>query len=224
MTHELKTPISTISLACEALNDAGIANSKETQGRFVNMINEENKRLGVLVENVLQSAVIDKGELKLQKEIFNIHDVIDRAVKNVKIQVEKKGGQISVSKLAANVQVYADKVHITNVIYNLFDNANKYTATQPSIEISTEDIVGGMVIKVKDNGIGISKENQKKIFEKLYRVPTGNVHDVKGFGLGLSYVKAIVEEHDGAISVESTLGKGSTFVLILPIEKGKNHE
>ena len=224
MTHELKTPISTISLACEALNDTGIANSKETQGRFVNMINEENKRLGVLVENVLQSAVIDKGELKLQKEIFNIHDVIDRAVKNVKIQVEQKGGQIAVSKLAANVQVYADKVHITNVIYNLLDNANKYTAIQPSIVISTEDIVGGIVIKVKDNGVGISKENQKKIFEKLYRVPTGNVHDVKGFGLGLSYVKAIVEKHNGIINVESTLGKGSTFVLTLSIEKEKDHE
>ncbi len=221
MTHELKTPISTISLACEALNDSEIKNSKETQGRFVNMINEENKRLGVLVENVLQSAVIDKGELNLKEEIFNIHDVIDRAVKNVKIQVEKKHGQIVVSKLATKVQVYADKVHITNLIYNLLDNANKYTPIQPSIEISTEDIVGGIVIKVKDNGIGISKENQKKIFEKLYRVPTGNLHDVKGFGLGLSYVKAIIEKHNGTINVESILGKGSTFVLTLPIEKQK---
>ena len=224
MTHELKTPISTISLACEALNDTGIANSKETQGRFVNMINQENKRLGVLVENVLQSAVIDKGELKLNEEFFNIHDVIDRAVKNVKIQVEQKGGQIVVSKLATKVQVYADNVHITNVIYNLLDNANKYTTIQPSIEISTEDIVGGIVIKVKDNGVGISKDNQKKIFEKLYRVPTGNVHDVKGFGLGLSYVKAIAEKHDGLINVESTLGKGSTFILTLPIQKEKDHE
>ena len=224
MTHELKTPISTISLACEALNDTEIKNSKETQGRFVNMINEENKRLGVLVENVLQSAVIEKGELKLKKEFFNIHDVIDRAVKNVKIQVEQKGGHIVVSKVATKVRVYADNVHITNVIYNLLDNANKYTAIQPSIEISTEDIVGGIVIKVKDNGVGISKENQKKIFEKLYRVPTGNVHDVKGFGLGLSYVKAIVEKHDGTINVESILGKGSTFVLTLPIEKQKQNE
>jgi len=224
MTHELKTPISTISLACEALNDTEIKNSKETQGRFVNMINEENKRLGELVENVLQSAVIEKGELKLKEEFFNIHDVIERAVKNVKIQVDQKGGQIVVSKLATRVQVYADNVHITNVIYNLLDNANKYTAIQPSIEISTEDIVGGIVIKVKDNGIGISKENQRKIFEKLYRVPTGNLHDVKGFGLGLSYVKAIVEKHDGKINVESTLGKGSTFVLTLPIEKEKDYE
>jgi len=190
----------------------------------VNMINEENKRLGVLVENVLQSAVIDKGELKLKQEVFNIHDVIDRAVKNVKIQVEKKHGQIVVSKLANKDQLYADKVHITNLIYNLLDNANKYTTIQPSIEISTEDIVGGIVIKVKDNGVGISKENQKKIFEKLYRVPTGNLHDVKGFGLGLSYVKAIVEKHDGTINVESILGKGSTFVLTLPIEKEKDHE
>jgi len=224
MTHELKTPISTISLACEALNDDEIASSKETKNRFVNMINDENKRLGVLVENVLQSAVIDKGELKLQTERFNIHDVIDKAVKNVKIQVEKKGGQIKVSKSASNVFVNADKVHITNVVYNLLDNANKYTSAEPSIEIFTEDIVGGIVVKVKDNGIGVSKENQKKIFEKLYRVPTGNVHDVKGFGLGLSYVKAIVEKHNGSINVESSLGKGSTFILTIPIEKEISHE
>lgn len=224
MTHELKTPISTISLACEALSDDDIVSSKETKHRFVNMINEENKRLGVLVENVLQSAVIDKGELKLKKEQFNLHDVIDKAVKNVKIQVEKKGGKISVNKLAVHDEIFADKVHITNVIYNLLDNANKYSAESPSIEIKTEDIVGGIVLKVKDNGIGISKENQRKIFEKLYRVPTGNVHDVKGFGLGLSYVKAIVEKHNGSINVESSLGKGSTFVLTIPIEKEKSHE
>jgi len=224
MTHELKTPISTISLACEALSDNEIANSKETQDRFVNMINEENKRLGVLVENVLQSAVIEKGELKLQMEQFDLHDVIDKAVKNVKIQVEKKGGEIEINKTANFSIVNADKVHITNVIYNLLDNANKYTSSCPKIEIKTESVVGGIVVKISDNGIGISKENQKKIFEKLYRVPTGNVHDVKGFGLGLSYVKAIVEKHNGVINVESTLGKGSTFILNIPIEKIGNHE
>ncbi len=219
MTHELKTPISTISLACEALNDTDVSSTPETRHRFVNMINEENKRLGVLVENVLQSAVIDRGELKLKKELVNIHDIINKAVKNVKIQTEKKGGEIHIHADATNTLMEADNVHITNVIYNLLDNANKYTPDQPEIHISTEDVVGGVVIKIKDNGIGISRENQKKIFEKLYRVPTGNRHDVKGFGLGLSYVKAIIERHEGTISVESTLGSGSTFKLFIPSSK-----
>lgn len=224
MTHELKTPISTISLACEALNDADISKSTETRHRFVNMINDENKRLEVLVENVLQSAVIERGDLKLNKEVFDLHKVIDNVVKNVRIQVDKKGGTLEVDKKAMNSMVEADKVHFTNVVYNLLDNANKYSSSTPKLEIITENIVGGILLKVKDNGIGISKENQKKIFDKLYRVPTGNIHDVKGFGLGLSYVKAILEKHEGTIQVESTLGKGSTFIVNLPTYKNRNDE
>lgn len=224
MTHELKTPISTISLACEALNDSDIGKSEETRHRFVNMINDENKRLGVLVENVLQSAVIERGELELKKETFDLHFVINNVVKNVKIQVDKKGGKISIENRAFNSLIEADKVHITNVIYNLLDNAIKYSPGPPEIVISTDDIVGEIVIKVKDAGIGIRKENQKKIFDKLYRVPTGNIHDVKGFGLGLSYVKAILEKHNGTIQVESTLGKGSTFIVTLPVIKGNKDE
>lgn len=213
MTHELKTPISTISLACEALSDEGIQSTQNQRSNFVRMINEENKRLGVLVENVLQSAVIDRGELKLKKETLVLNDIIEKAIANIKIQVEKKGGQISMNLNASNNVLNGDKIHITNVIYNLLDNANKYTPGQPSIVVETEDIVDGVLVKVKDNGIGISKDNQKRIFDKLYRVPTGNIHDVKGFGLGLSYVKAIIDKHEGFINVESALGKGSTFKI-----------
>lgn len=223
MTHELKTPISTISLACEALGDKDLGNSETARDRFVSMIKDENKRLGVLVENVLQSAVLDREELQLKLENIDINYIIEKAVKNVIIQVEKKNGTITINSKAKNTIIVADKVHITNVIYNLLDNANKYTPSMPKIEISTEDIVNGIAIKIKDNGIGISKENQQKIFEKLYRVPTGDRHDVKGFGLGLSYVKAIVYKHKGKISVNSTPNKGTTFIIQLPL-KQENYE
>jgi two-component system, OmpR family, phosphate regulon sensor histidine kinase PhoR len=219
MTHELKTPISTISLACEALNDVDIAKTNETRSRFVNMISDENKRLGVLVENVLQSAVLERGELKLKLETIDIHQIIETAVKNIQIQIHKKNGNITIKNKAVNPIVEGDRIHITNVIYNLLDNANKYSAQEPVIQIETMDLVGGIIVKITDNGIGISKENQSKIFDKLYRVPTGDRHDVKGFGLGLSYVKAIVEKHGGNISVDSTLGKGSIFSMFLPHKK-----
>ncbi len=223
MTHELKTPISTISLACEALSDKDLRSSESTRTRFVSMINDENKRLGVLVENVLQSAVLDRGEIQLKLELININDIIEKAVKNVIIQVEKNGGTIEIDSKAKNTTILADQVHITNVIYNLLDNANKYTPCNPKIIISTEDVVNGVVIKIKDNGIGISKENQHKIFDKLYRVPTGDRHDVKGFGLGLSYVKAIIDKHKGEITINSSLGKGTTFSIHLSL-KPKDYE
>lgn len=223
MTHELKTPISTISLACEALSDKDLGSSETTRNRFVSMINEENKRLGILVENVLQSAVLDRGEIQLKPELIDINSIIEKAVKNVTIQVEKKNGTILIDSKANNTNIIADKVHITNVIYNLLDNANKYTPEKPQITISTEDIVNGIVIKIKDNGIGISKENQQKIFDRLYRVPTGDRHDVKGFGLGLSYVKAIIDKHNGKITISSSLGKGTTFSIHLPL-KLENYE
>lgn len=223
MTHELKTPISTISLACEALSDKDLGSSESTRTRFVSMINDENKRLGVLVENVLQSAVLDRGEIQLKLEQIEINEIIEKAVKNVIIQVEKNNGTIKINSNAKNTSILGDKVHITNVIYNLLDNANKYTPESPTIIVSTEDVVKGVVIKIKDDGIGISKENQEKIFEKLYRVPTGDRHDVKGFGLGLSYVKAIIDKHKGKITVNSSLGKGTTFSIHLPL-KPENYD
>jgi len=217
MTHEFKTPISTISLACEALGDRDIIQSEMLHNNYINIINEENKRLGNMAERILQSASLDKGQILLKKEMVDIHEVITEAISKIKLQVEKKEGRIITKFDAENHQVYADKVHVTNVIFNLIDNANKYTPGSPKIEIVTENSYSGLLISVKDNGPGISKSNQKKIFEKLYRVPTGNIHNVKGFGLGLSYVKAIIEQHNGKITLESELNKGSKFIIYLPV-------
>jgi len=218
MTHELKTPISTISLACEVLSDAGIEKSPERTGKYVRMIQEENKRLGVLVESVLQTAILEKGRFRLKPEIVDIHELIEHAIGNIRLQVEKKDGTIGTQLEAENFSVQCDRTHVQNVVYNLLDNAIKYTPAKPAIRIATRNAPGGIEIIVSDNGVGISKENQKKIFEKLYRVPTGNVHDVKGFGLGLSYVKVIAEKHGGSVSVESEPGKGSRFFVYLPFK------
>ncbi len=216
MTHELKTPISTISLACEVLGDQDISKTQERTDRYLTMIKEENKRLGVLVENVLQTALLDKGNFKLKPINVDIHELIVQAIGSVRLSVDKKGGELLSDLRATKHEIFADRTHIQNVIYNLLDNAIKYTPQKPMIQIYTHDADNGIEIVVQDNGLGISRENQKKIFEKLYRVPTGNVHDVKGFGLGLSYVKAIVEKHGGEIWVESELGHGSSFHVRLP--------
>lgn len=216
MTHELKTPISTISLACEVLGDADISKTKEKTDRYLSMIKEENKRLGILVENVLQSALLDKGNFKLKPTNVDVHDLIIQAMGSVRLAVDKKGGDLMNDLRATKHEILADRTHVQNVIYNLLDNAIKYTPEKPLIQIYTRDAENGIEIVVQDNGLGISRENQKKIFEKLYRVPTGNVHDVKGFGLGLSYVKVIVEKHGGEVWVESELGRGSSFHVRLP--------
>lgn len=218
MTHEFKTPISTISLACEALKDKDIIKSEDIYGTYIRMIDEENKRLGGMAEKVLQTAVLDKGRLKMKKENVNIHKIILNIAKNTKIQIERKNGEIITDLKADHHILSADKMHITNVIYNLLDNANKYTLVDPEIIISTKNTNAGINITISDNGIGISKNDQKKIFEKLYRVSTGNIHDFKGFGLGLNYVKAIVENHGGKISLESELKKGTKFTIFLPLE------
>lgn len=222
MTHEIKTPISTISLACEALSDREIIQSEGLFENYISVITEENKRLEILSERILQSALLEKGEIILRKDAVNIHDLITEATNNIKLQVEKKGGTLISYLNAKSPTIYADRVHITNVLYNLLDNANKYTPHTPEIIVSTEDSYSGILIGVKDNGPGISKSNQKKIFEKLYRVPTGNLHNVKGFGLGLSYVKTIVERHGGTITLESELHKGTKFTVYLPAQKREN--
>ncbi len=219
MTHEFKTPISTISLACEALRDKDIIKSENLYDNYISVINEENRRLGSMTERILQSAKLEKGEIILRKEELNIEEIILEAINNIKLQVDKKSGKIITDFKAQSINIFADKVHITNVIFNLLDNAIKYSPVNPLIEIVTENSFSGLLISVKDNGTGISKANQKKIFDKLYRVPTGNIHNVKGFGLGLSYVKAIVEQHSGKVSLESELNKGTKFILFLPLEK-----
>ncbi|HTL83431.1 MAG TPA: HAMP domain-containing sensor histidine kinase [Bacteroidia bacterium] len=217
MTHELKTPISTISLACEVLGDTDVSKTKERTDRYVAMIKEENKRLAILVENVLQTAILDKGNFKLKPIPVDMHELIMQAIGSVQLSIDKKEGEIVAELNAGAINLIADRTHIQNVIYNLLDNAIKYTPEKPKIKITTMDMPGAFEMVIEDNGIGISKENSKKIFEKLYRVPTGNVHDVKGFGLGLSYVKAIVEKHGGQIWVESEPGKGSAFHVRLPL-------
>lgn len=222
MTHEFKTPISTISLACEVLRDTSVDKSPERVSNYVKVINEENKRLSTLVENILQTAILDKGEFKLKLQDVDVHSIIDQAINNVALQVDKREGKIIMKLDAAQPMIQADRVHLTNIIYNLIDNALKYTEDKPAIEVTTQSNASGILISVKDNGIGISRESQKKIFDTLYRVPTGNIHNVKGFGLGLSYVKAIVEKHSGTISVDSEPGKGSTFRIFLPYTQSVN--
>ena len=216
MTHEIKTPLSTISLACEVLSDKEIMKSETLFQTYINIIKEENKRLESLAEHILQTSTLEKGQLVLRKEEIDIHNIIPQAVNNVGFHVMQKNGQIHQQLNAKNSKIIADKIHITNLIYNLLDNANKYTPDKPKIIVNTENTENGVIISVCDNGIGISHSNQKKIFEKLFRVSTGNIHDVKGFGLGLSYVKALVDMHGGNITIESELKKGSTFKIYLP--------
>lgn len=216
MTHELKTPISTISLACQALKDQEINKSEDLYQSYIRMIDEENQRLGLMTEKVLQTAIIEKGKLRLNRTGLDAHDLINEAVRKISLQVEAKHGKITTNLKADYSFIEADKVHLTNVFVNLLDNANKYSPTTPQIEVSTENTSRGILVHIKDHGIGISRANQKKIFDNLYRVSTGNIHDVKGFGLGLSYVKAIVEKHGGYISLESELKKGSRFSIFIP--------
>jgi len=219
MTHELKTPIATIGLACEALTDKNIKLDKSSQNRFLTTIKSENVRLGKLVENVLESSVSVKASPELKLEVFNIEEVIKKAIKSIQLSYNTRNGKIKTDFLAQNKIIEADKLHITNVIHNLLDNSLKYSSKSPLVTISTRDVIGGLIIRIKDNGIGIAKDNHKRIFEKLFRVPTGDLHNVKGFGLGLSYVKSIIDLHKGKIMVESKLGNGSTFTVNLKSSK-----
>lgn len=223
MTHELKTPIATISLACEALNDEDMRKSERALQTYVGMINEENKRLGVLVENVLRTAIFEQGDMQLRIQKVNMHSVIDQVIRNIEIQVKKKKGEIIREFNCTDPIVEADLLHITNVVYNLIDNAIKYSQISPRVEVITSDDGKKIAIAFRDNGIGISKENQRKIFDKLYRVPTGNVHNVKGFGLGLSYVKGVIDKHFGNVDVTSEPKKGSTFTVHIPRKHEKEN-
>jgi two-component system phosphate regulon sensor histidine kinase PhoR len=215
LTHELKTPISTIGLASEALDDQDLVLDEEQQSYYISLIRGENKRLGVLVEKVLQASLTDSKSMKLYMQQVNVHDVIKEVVKNVTMQVRRRGGKIDLNIKAANPVILADNIHLTNVIFNLIDNAIKYSPEGAQIEISSFQTNDGIELRIRDNGLGIPKEFLGKVFERLFRVPTGNVHDVKGFGLGLSYVKNVVERHNGTIYVESEPNSGSTFIMKL---------
>ncbi len=225
MTHEFKTPVSTIALACEALSDKQIEKSQELFNTYIGIINDENKRLGTIAENVLQTALVEKGKLGFKFEEVDVHTLIEKSVNSFGLQFKRYNAHLITNFKAVNYKVNGDAEHLRHVFNNLIDNALKYSFDNPHIEISTKNVEEGITIVFKDNGIGISKSNQKKIFEKLYRVHVGNVHNVKGFGLGLSYVKAIVEKHGGSVSVESDLRKGATFSVFLPFgNKEKNIE
>lgn len=216
MTHELKTPISTISLAAQMLNDSSIPNERKNITYLGGVIADESKRLGLQVEKVLQMAIFERDKFKLKIKDVDVHEVIRKITHNFSLQLNSQDGIIILELNSNNHIVKADEVHITNVINNLLDNATKYRNGNPEITITTRDITKGIVVAVKDNGIGISRENLRKIFDQFYRVPSGNIHNVKGFGLGLSYVKKIVEAHGGRIWVDSKLGEGSTFSFFLP--------
>ncbi|MEO1049090.1 MAG: HAMP domain-containing sensor histidine kinase [Bacteroidota bacterium] len=218
MTHELKTPIATVALASEALGEQEIRSTESTFLRYLNVIRDENKRLGLQVEKVLQMSTLEKKDLKLKLEKIDLHELINQVLANINIQVEKRGGRIATDLSAAISTIHVDSHHISNVINNLLDNANKYSPEEPVIDLKTKNTKDGVLIMVKDSGIGMSKESIKRIFDKFYRVPTGNIHDVKGFGLGLSYVRSVVDLHGGSIDVRSELGKGSTFQVFLPFE------
>lgn len=216
MTHEFKTPISTISLACEALSDQDMVKQNSTDiAPFVKMINDENKRLSTLVERILQSAVMDRGELNLQEEKIILNEVVYDVVQNAQFRIQNSGGKIQLNLPKEKLEITSDRMHLTNIISNLVDNAIKYSPTAPDIEICLKRENKKLLLSVKDHGIGIKKEHLSKIFDKLYRVPTGNIHNVKGFGLGLSYVKAIAESHGWNVVVRSKYGEGSEFTLVM---------
>lgn len=223
MTHEFKTPISTIALAAEMAqeNSAKLqpADSGPRLSRYLGIIREENKRLGTHVEKVLQMALLDKGHVKLKISDANIHDLIGNVLNAQSVQIEQKDGEVVLEFEATEEIVSGDEVHISNILNNLVDNAIKYSPEKLYIAIKTQNENNGIAISISDHGIGLSREQQSRIFDTFYRVPTGNVHDVKGFGLGLSYVKKMVEAHDGTIAVQSKPAEGSTFTVWLPLRK-----
>ena len=217
MTHEFKTPIATINLALDAIKNPKIIEDKEKVFRYLQMIRDENKRMHAQVENVLRISKLEKKELDITKEPTVVHDVIEDAIEHVNLILEDKNGTVVKHLNAARTTCLLNEVHFTNVLVNILENAIKYSPDSPKIEIFTENIKDMILIKVKDYGLGMSKIAQKRVFEKFYREHTGDIHNVKGHGLGLAYVKRIVEDHNGHVYVESEKGKGSTFIIKIPL-------
>ncbi|MBS1743063.1 MAG: HAMP domain-containing histidine kinase [Bacteroidetes bacterium] len=217
MTHEFKTPLATISLAVDALKNEKVSGDKDKTNYFTSIIKEENKRMNKQVETILQAALLDKQEVQLNLKKLSAHTMIRSALNNIALPVEDKGGKTDVHLEAQKDIILADEVHFTNIINNLLDNAVKYSKEKPHIQLHTSNQGNFLRIKIEDNGIGMNKETLNRIFEKFYRAHTGNIHDVKGFGLGLSYVKTMVDAHHGTIRPESTLGKGSCFTIMIPL-------
>lgn len=217
ITHEFKTPISTISLSADVLLQPNL--STERLKNYAKIIKDENNRLKNQVDKVLQLATLEKDKLKLENEKLDLHEIITDSVKSFELLVKQQKGKITSNLTANKFIIYGDRVHISNILYNLIDNAIKYSPEKPKIEIATNSTDEHIEISVKDNGLGIPEESQKNIFEKFYREPTGNRHDIQGYGLGLNYVKAIVEAYKGKIKLISKENEGSTFVIKLPFKK-----
>lgn len=217
MTHEFKTPIATINLALDAIRNPKVIDDKEKVLRYLTMIKDENKRMHAQVENVLRISKLEKNELNISKDRLNLHDLVEDAITHVELIVEDRQGYIKTFLEAPKASVLANESHFTNVIVNILDNAIKYSPEAPKIEVYTENVGNNILLKIKDHGSGMSKAAAKRVFEKFYREHTGNIHNVRGHGLGLAYVKRIVEDHQGHVSVESEKDKGSTFIIKLPI-------
>jgi two-component system phosphate regulon sensor histidine kinase PhoR len=224
MTHEFKTPLATISLAVDAMKNEKVLSDREKIRYFSSIIKEENQRMNRQVETILKASQLEKQEAELNLKPMHVHEVIKDVVDNFALQLGEKQGQAELLLEASQDLINADEVHFSNLVNNLVDNAVKYAKenTPLRIKITTHSNEKNIIIKVEDNGIGMSKETVKRVFERFYRAHTGNIHNVKGFGLGLSYVKTMVQAHEGQISVESTLGKGSTFTLQLPLRKERH--
>ena len=217
MTHEFKTPLATISLAVDALKNDKVINDKAKWQYFNNIIKDENKRMNKHVETILQAALMEKQEFRLNLVPVHIHEILAQIADNYQLQLQEKNGKIELLLNAANDTVTVDEVHFTNILSNLIDNAIKYSKENLVVKLVTHRTAKHFIIQVQDNGIGMSKETVKRIFEKFYRAHTGNIHNVKGFGLGMSYVKSVIDAHKGKIRVESTLGKGSIFTIEVPL-------
>lgn len=216
MTHEIKTPISTISLACEMLQDQSIAQDNAARPTYVGIIADENQRMRMLVETILQSSKMSGRKVNLNLTEVNVDHVVEKVAQSFQLTLSNRNGRLETHLDAQPPTLVADELHLTNMIYNLVDNGIKYSPTTPHIIVSTRHDGNRFVISVRDHGMGIAKADQKHVFEKFYRVSTGNVHNVKGFGIGLNYVAQVVRLHHGTISLESEPGQGSTFTISLP--------
>ncbi|HEX2627587.1 MAG TPA: HAMP domain-containing sensor histidine kinase [Chitinophagaceae bacterium] len=221
MTHEFKTPIATISLAVDAMRNEKVLQDREKLSYFSTIIKEENKRMNRQVETILKASQLEKQEVDLNLKPVHVHEIIKDVVENFALQLEEKQGKAELLLNATNDLIDADEVHMSNLVNNLFDNALKYSKENvpPFVKLTTQSNGKKFIIRIEDNGIGMSRETLKRIFERFYRAHTGNIHNVKGFGLGLSYVKTMVEAHHGEIKADSTLGRGSTFIIEFPLKK-----
>jgi len=217
MTHEFKTPISNISLACEVLSRPTIAESPDRLNRYIDIISQENRRMRSQVDRILQVAIRNREDLDIDRHLTDIHELIRDAVDTICLEDCQEGSEIDLDFQAERSELHIDPVHFTNIIHNLIDNAQKYSTSTPKILISSHLSDKFFILEFKDNGMGITQEAQKHIFEKFYRVPTGNLHNVKGTGIGLYYVKTMIEAHHGTITVKSEIGKGSRFIITLPL-------